>query len=124
MKRKVISLSCLLGAATLWIGGVMQAQNAGQKTWSQQNAQDAFTAALTRSAYDQDFRDRLTASPESAKQAVAEEGQIAIPSGVVIIFHEDNVSETYHIFDLPEFDGNSERTHTYATHYQCCYPAW
>ena len=102
----------------------MQAQNEEQRTWNQQNAMDAFTAALSRSAYDQVFRERLTTSAASAKQAVAEEGQIIIPEDVVILFHEEASSGNYHIFELPQFDGDASGIHTYKKHYECCYVAW
>ena len=92
--------------------------------WNQTTATDAFTASLTRSTYDKVFRDRLTASPESAKQAVSEEGQIAVPNEVVILFHEDKQNENYHVFDLPQFDGNARATHAYKQHLECCYPVW
>ena len=123
MKKK-LTWTCLVVAAAVCIAGMMHAQSEGQRTWNQENAVSAFTAALSRSAYDQAFRDRLTASPESAKQAVAEEGQIAIPSEIVIMFHEAGSNGNYHIFDLPEFDGDSSGIHPYKAHYECCYPVW
>jgi hypothetical protein len=92
--------------------------------WNQTTATDAFTASLTRSVYDKVFRDRLTTSPESAKQAVSEEGQIAVPNEVVILFHENKYNENYHIFDLPPFDGNARTHHEYRQHFECCYQVW
>lgn len=99
-------------------------QNSSQKEWNQPNATAAFSLALTRSAYDRVFRDRLTASPESAKKAVSEIGHIAVPKKVVILFHEDKYNENYHIFDLPPFDENAEKTHGYGQYFQCCYLPW
>jgi hypothetical protein len=127
MKRKIASVSCLLTAAALCLGAAMhaeQSQTQNKKTWNQQNARLAFDMALTRSGYDKAFRDRLTASPDSAKQAVADEGQIAIPKEIVILFHPDKSNENYHIFDLPEFDGDASKAHLYQQYFQCCYKPW
>lgn len=101
-----------------------QARTNGLKEWNQTSGADAFTASLTRSGYDKLFRDRLTASPASAKQAVSDEGQVAVPNEVVILFHEDKYNENYHIFDLPQFDGTARAAHEYRQHFECCYPAW
>jgi hypothetical protein len=101
-----------------------QARTNGLQEWNQTSAAAAFTASLTRSAHDKVFRNRLTASPGSAKQAVSEEGQIAVPNQVVILFHEDKYNENYHIFDLPQFDGNARATHEYRQHFECCYQVW
>lgn len=107
------------------MGAALQAeQPRGKKEWNQKNAIAAFNAALSRSAYDQIFRDRLTASPDAAKEAVSEEGRITVPSEVVILFHENKANENYHIFDLPQFDGNASTTHAYRQHFECCYPVW
>ena len=118
---------CLLFAGALCLGAAMQAEQSktsGKRQWNQKNAIAAFDMALTRSAYDKVFRDRLTDSPESAKQAVSEEGQIAVPNEVVILFHEDKYNENYHIFDLPPFDGNARTPHEYRQHFECCYQVW
>ncbi len=118
---------CLLFAGALCLGAAMQAEQSktsGKKQWNQKNAVAAFNMALTRSAYDRVFRDRLTASSDSAKQAVSEEGQIAVPNEVVILFHEDKQNENYHVFDLPDFDPNARTTHAYKQHLECCYPEW
>jgi len=97
----------------------------GKKPWNSTNAVAAFTAALTRSASDRTFRSRLTASLESAKEAVSEEGDIDIPKDVVILFHEDRYNEKYHVFWLPKFDKKKVRTaHTYKFHFECCYNPW
>jgi hypothetical protein len=95
-----------------------------KKPWTSENAVAAFTAALTRSAYDRTFRNRLTASLESAKEAVSEEGDIDIPKDVVILFHEGRNNEKYHVFWLPAFDEKAQATHTYKFHFECCYNPW
>lgn len=101
-----------------------QARTNGLKEWNPISGAEAFTASLTRSGYDRLFRDRLTASPESAKQAVSEEGHVAVPNDVVILFHEGKYNENYHIFDLPRFDGDAQATHEYKQHFECCYQSW
>src|SRR5712691_1133201 len=49
---------------------------------------EAFDAALTRAGWDSEFRERLIKSPNSAKEAVAEVGNIRIPADKVIVFYE------------------------------------
>jgi hypothetical protein len=95
-----------------------------KKPWSAENAVAAFDKALTRSAHDRTFRNRLTASLESAKEAVSEDGDIEIPKDVVIVFHEGRYNEKYHVFWLPEFDQKAQTTHTYKFHFECCYNPW
>jgi hypothetical protein len=127
MKTRTASTYCLFLASALCLGAAMQADQSktnGKKTWNSKNAEDAFTAALTRSGYDRAFRDRLTVSPESAKQAVSEEGQIIIPKDVVIVLHEDKYNENYHVFDLPPFDEKARTTHPAKQHFECCYNVW
>jgi hypothetical protein len=95
------------------------------KEWNPQNAIAAFTAALSRAGHDRVFRDRLTASPDSARAAVSEEGQIDIPPDVVTVFHEDKLNEKCHVFYLPPFDAaKKDVVHPYEAHFQCCYNAW
>jgi hypothetical protein len=52
------------------------------------NAICAFDKALTKSARDSTFRDRLLKSSDSARAAVAEVGNINIPNDRVMIFFE------------------------------------
>jgi hypothetical protein len=127
MKRRTASLLCFVFASAICFGAALQTNQSNtppKKQWNQTNAIAAFNLALTRSAYDRDFRDRLIASPDSAKQALAEEGQIAVPASVVILFHEGKYNENYHIFDLPPFDPSGHETHAYRKYFQCCYPVW
>src|SRR5437764_11252736 len=49
---------------------------------------EAFDAALTRAGWDLEFRQRLIKTPDSAKEAVAEAGNIRIPADKVIVFYE------------------------------------
>lgn len=127
MTSRIIIIFCLLFAGGLCLGAAMHVEQPvknGKKQWNEPNAVAAFNMALSRSAYDREFRNRLTASPESAKQAVSEEGQIDVPNEIVILFHEDESNENYHIFDLPQFDGDARKTHPYRQYIQCCYPPW
>jgi hypothetical protein len=95
------------------------------REWIPENAVPAFTDALTRAGHDSDFRDRLIASSDSAKEAVSEEGEIDIPSDIVTVFHEDKLNEKYHVFFLPPFDPDKpDVLHEYDVHFQCCYNAW
>jgi len=94
------------------------------KEWNPDNAAAAFTAALTRSGYDRAFRQRLTASPQSAKKAVAEEGDVEIPEKVLIVFHEDQYNENYMVFYLPPLDEAQRTQHEYQKYFQCCYQLW
>jgi hypothetical protein len=92
------------------------------KEWNSQNAVPAFTAALSRSGHDREYRDRLTASLESARQAVSEEGEIDIPEDIVILFHENKLNEKYHVFYLPPFDPNQKDVrHESVAHFQGLY---
>jgi len=127
MTRKITTILCLFFAGALCLGAAIhleQSQKNNKKQWNEANATQAFTMSLTRSAYDRTFRNRLIASPESAKQAVADEGQISVPDEVVILFHEDKFNENYHVFDLPQFDENARKNHAYRQYIECCYTPW
>ena len=127
MKTRINQNACLFLVIATSLGVAAYAtetKTVGGKLWNPQNASRAFSMALTRSAHDSSFRNRLTISPESAKQAVAEEGQIAIPDSVVIMFHEDKSNENYHVFDLPKFDESARTKHEYREHIECCYIPW
>ncbi len=84
----------------------------------------ALDAAMTRAGYDSHFRDRLTASCDSAKNAVSEEGRIDIRKDAQMIFHSKIGDERYHIFELPPFDPNSRKEHLYSDSFQGLYPLW
>jgi len=113
-----------------------------------------FTRTLTRSAKDQDFRNRLLdfTNQESVKQAVQEElnkvpgaENMVIPPEVVIIFYvpqeravtaEREMSEAakaflakgenrnYHVFYLPDYNPSDATEHKYDIHLKCCYRPW
>lgn len=100
-----------------------QTKTTAKKPWPKdrkeaQGAVDAFTAALTRAGYDQGFRDRLKASPESARDAVSDEGNIDIPKDIMIIFHEPDLCQNYWPFYLPEL---KETVGDYVDYFQGCF---
>jgi hypothetical protein len=94
------------------------------KPWNAHNSAEAFTAALRRSQYDSEYRKRLTKSFSSAKEAVAEEGKIEIPTWVLILFHEDRFNEKYHMFRLPPLNENAQITYEYAIQFEGFYFVW
>jgi hypothetical protein len=94
------------------------------KPWTEANIADAFTAVLARSQSDSGFRKSLTASLSSAKQAVATEGGIEIPPEVVILFHEDESNERYHMFRLPPLNENAPANYHYRAQFEGFYFVW
>jgi hypothetical protein len=116
------SAFCLLAATQ-----TDQRKATGKKPWPKNRteveavngAKDAFTAALTRSGYDRDFRNRLTASCDSAKEAVKEEGNIDIPNDVLIMFFEPDTYQKHFGFYLPPF---GQEPQEYWRYHQCCFP--
>jgi len=98
-----------------------QAKSNDKKDWTPENFVPAFTAALTKSAWDKPFRDRLIKSPDDAKNAVAEEGNINIPPEIVIVFHEHVSNDNYQVLHLPPFDENGKEKYEYEEHLDCCY---
>ncbi len=113
---------------------------------------EAFDAALTRAGWDLEFRQRLIKTPDSAKEAVAEVGNIRIPANKVIVFyeaqpakpdttksasaHENNYTfvqllsqsksnENVHIFCLPPLKKNDKaKKYKYEDYFMCCYDFW
>ena len=112
----------------------------------------AFDAALTRAGWDLNFRQRLIKSPDSAKEAVAEEGNIKIPASKVIVFYEtqppkpdatksvsaddsgytavhllseSKSNENIHVFYLPPFKKDDRtKNYKYKDYFMCCYQYW
>jgi hypothetical protein len=113
---------------------------------------EAFDAALTRAGWDLEFRQRLIKTPDSAKEAVAEAGDIKIPANKVIVFYEaqpakadgarsataqDNAytfvqlssqsksNENVHVFCLPPFKKDDKsKKYKYENYFMCCYDFW
>jgi hypothetical protein len=107
----------------------------------------AFDAVLTKAARDPAFRARLTESPDSAKKAVAEVGNINIPNDRVIVFYEpqsrpganpaaalaanaaafdwsSRQNENIHVFVLPAKGSDATKDYHYEDYMMCCYPVW
>jgi len=84
----------------------------------------ALDAAMTHAGYEQAFRDKLTASCESAKKAVEDEGHIQIRTGVEMMFQANKGDERYHIFELPPFAASGHKDHKYADQFRGLYPVW
>jgi hypothetical protein len=111
----------------------------------------AFDKALTKAARDQAFRNRLTKSCETAKQAIEEIGNVTIPCDRLLVFFEPEAApgksidremlkkiakdfqkssgefhnEKIHIFFLPPFNPSDTTTeHRYETYFLLGYDAW
>ncbi len=112
---------------------------------------EAFDAALTRAGWDLEFRQRLIKTPDSAKEAVAEVGNIKIPATKVIVFYEaqsakpdaksattesnayipvglssaSKSNENIHVFYLPPFKKDDKaKKYKYEDYFMCCYDLW
>ena len=141
----LFSVACILTVTALRA----QAPNANPPAqWPEKApydaAIDAFDAALTRSGWDKDYRTRLSKSCDSARAAVAEQGNINIPDNRTIIFYEaqdierkepapgrppklnkSRMSEYVHVFVLPPFDPNNKAVkYKYEDWFMCCYEWW
>jgi hypothetical protein len=107
----------------------------------------AFDAALTKAVREPAFRARLTESPDSAKKAVEEVGNINVPSDRLIVFYEpqgappvdthaalaanaaafnwsSRSNENIHVFVLPPKDADKTKEYRYEDYMMCCYPVW
>jgi hypothetical protein len=139
MNTKIALMFCSFLASVICLLAVAQSnqpKGAGEKQWPKQgepkpahdaavkNAVDSFTAALTRAGHDREFRNRLTSSCDSAKQAVSEEGNIAIPENVVTMFYEHGTYKDHFGFFLPPFKPEVRPRYKYAVkeYYKCCFP--
>jgi hypothetical protein len=98
-----------------------QINEKNKKPWTPENFVPAFTAALTRSAWDKSFRERLIRSADEAKKAVGEEGDIEIPPEMVIVFHEHVSNDNYQVLHLPPFNPQGKESYEYEEHLDCCY---
>jgi hypothetical protein len=96
-----------------------------KKEWNPENGVAAFSAALTKAGHDEDFRNRLIKSWDSARDAVSEVGEVEIPTEIRITFHEDELNDKYHVFYLPPLDPDKKIIpYEYATFFQGNYNAW
>jgi len=94
------------------------------KTWDPANKAEVFTKVLKRSQTDPEFRKRLTSSMTEAKKAVAEEGNITIPDEVIILFHEDESNEKFHMFRLPPHNEGKKTPYEYRLQFEGFYFVW
>ena len=100
------------------------------KTWdalTNDEKLDRLTSVLTRAGSDVDFRDRCLVSPESAKQAVSEIGEIEFPPDFEIEFLTPERSLKKLVLAVPAFipaeDGMPEVRN--AEDFQpCTYKIW
>lgn len=88
---------------------------------------DRLTSVLTRAGSDVKFRDRCLVSPESAKQAVSEAGEIQFPSDFRVQFLTPEERLKTLVLAVPDFvpaeNGDAEVRH--AEDYQTCtYSVW
>jgi hypothetical protein len=89
--KRSSAVAFIAAAAALAITG-LRAQTSEKAQWPtgvpHKAAMDAFSAALTEAGWNKETRDALKASPESAKQKVAQLGNIDIPADIFIMFYE------------------------------------
>jgi hypothetical protein len=124
---RITSTALLVLAVALTISGLAietpNKQQTAKRTWTSENAVAAFTEALTRASHDKAFRERLIRSAESARDAVAEVGNLDIPNDKVIMFYEPGPKSTeandnYLIFALAPLD---DKRHFFKDRLMCCY---
>jgi hypothetical protein len=147
---RAASTILILCSAALTISAA-RAQGGARAEWPTQVPYDAaihaFDAALTKAAHDPAFRARLTESPDSAKQAVEEVGNINIPNDRVVVFYEpqsrpgvspaaalaqtaaafnwgSRSNENIHVFVLPPKTADATKEYHYEDYMMCCYPVW
>ena len=88
---------------------------------------DRLTSVLTRAGSDVAFRDRCLVSPESAKQAVSEAGEIQFPSDFRVQFLTPEQRLKTLVLAVPDFvpAENGEAEARNAEDYQTCtYSLW
>jgi hypothetical protein len=99
--------------------------NQTSKSWDQMTTDeqlDRLTSVLTRAGSDVKFRDRCLSSPESAKRAVSEVGEIEFPPDFEVQFVTPEQRLKKLILAVPDFippqDGKAEVRN--AEDYQTC----
>jgi hypothetical protein len=100
------------------------------KTWNEMNNDerlDRLTSVLTLAGSDVKFRDRCLVSPESAKQAVSEVGQIEFPLDFRVQFLTPEEQLKTLVLAIPDFIPSENGTPEVrnAEDYQTCtYKSW
>ena len=100
------------------------------KSWdamSNDEKLDRLTSVLTRAGSDRKFRDQCLTSPESARKAVSEAGEIEFPPDFEIEFLTPEQQLKRLVLGMPDFispeNGTAEVRH--AEDYQLCsYKMW
>ena len=135
MKPKIILMYCLFLASAFCLFAAAQTNQhkTTKKAWPPdpadpnsaevKNAKAAFTATLTRSGYDRDFRNSLITSCDSAKKSVSDEGNIEIPDKIIIMFFESDAIGNHLGFLLPPLNEQAHTPYKYTDddYYQCCF---
>jgi len=147
---RAASTILILGSAALTLSAA-RAQGGARAKWPETVPYDAaihaFDAALTKAVRDPAFRARLTQSPDSAKKAVEDVGNINVLPHRVIVFYEpqsapganpaaaiaanaaafnwgSRSNENIHVFVLPAKDSDATKEYHYEDYMMCCYPVW
>jgi hypothetical protein len=157
-RRTEVIVSALVTSAFALAVSVAMAQSSAEQTsgpkaeWPTTAPYDAaicaFDKALTKASREKTFRERLTKSCESAKDAVKEIGNINIPDDRIIIFYEAEAgpvkplsqevrkkafkllkagsrsSEKIHVFVLPTWKDNDTAEYRYEQYFVGMYDAW
>lgn len=88
---------------------------------------DRLTAVLTKAGSDRKFRDRCLVSPESAKQAVSEAGEIEFPPDFEIEFltREQRLKRlVLAVPDLMPAENGAAEVRNAEDYQQCTYQLW
>lgn len=88
---------------------------------------DRLTAVLTRAGSDMEFRERCLTSPESARKAVSEAGEIEFPSDFAIEFLTPEQRLKKLIFSMPDFvppSSGTTETRNAEDYQTCTYRLW
>jgi hypothetical protein len=100
------------------------------KTWDQltnDEKLDRLTSVLTRAGSDREFRDQCLRSPESAKKAVSEAGEIAFPPDFEIEFLTRERRLKKLVLDVPDFippENGSAEVRNAEDYQTCSYKFW
>lgn len=101
-----------------------------QKSWDEMTNDeklDRLTSVLTRAGSDMKFRNRCLASPESAKQAVSEAGEIQFPSDFRIQFVTPEERLKTLLLAVPDFipvENGAAEVRNAEDYQTCTYNIW
>ena len=151
----LIALAAALATSAIVAGSTPGSQENFQCSWNpddntKQQVKAAFETALSRSIEKKEWRKRLVASAQSAKNAILsilteKKQKVVIPADATFVFYEPatdksgkkqrttssdySKSQCAHVFDLPDYTGKpaekrQESDSLYVAHLQCCYDPW